>query len=112
MIDINNTPWHKLTGDDIKALLGETDGETFFFEFKKDDVRSEKIYKEISAFANTFGGYILIGIADDKSVVGCTNWTEQKVHNVIYNGITPLPDFDVKTFVDLYINPIVLFYHK
>lgn len=99
MIDINNTPWHKLTGDDIKALLGETDGETFFFEFKKDDVRSEKIYKEISAFANTFGGYILIGIADDKSVVGCTNWTEQKVHNVIYNGITPLPDFDVKTFV-------------
>lgn len=96
MININNTPWSKLTSDDIKALLIETDGETFFFEFKKDDVRNEKIYKEISAFANTFGGYILIGIDDDKSISGCTNWTEQKIHNVIYNGITPLPDFDVK----------------
>ena len=99
MININNTPWSKLTAEDIKALLCGTDGETFFFEFKKDDVRPEKIYKEISAFANTFGGYIFFGVSDDKSVTGCTNWTEQRIHNVIYNGITPLPDFDVKNFV-------------
>ena len=99
MININNTPWSKLTAEDIKALLCETDGETFFFEFKKDDVRNEKIYKEISAFANTYGGYILFGVADDKTVTGCTNWTEQRIHNVIYNGITPLPDFDVKSFL-------------
>lgn len=99
MININNTPWSNLTAEDIKALLCETDGETFFFEFKKDDVRNEKIYKEISAFANTFGGYILLGISDDKTVTGCSNWTEQRIHNVIYNGITPLPDFDVKSFV-------------
>lgn len=99
MININNTPWSKLTAEDIKALLCGTDGETFFFEFKKDDVRPEKIYKEISAFANTFGGYIFFGVSDDKSVTGCTNWTEQRIHNVIYNGITPLPDFDVKNFM-------------
>lgn len=99
MININNTPWSKLTAEDIKALLREDDGETFFYEFKKDDVRPEKIYKEISAFANTFGGYIIIGVSDDKTVLGCTNWTEQRIHNVIYNGITPLPDFDVKTFI-------------
>ena len=99
MININNTPWEKLTSADILALLSNDDGESFFFEFKKDDTRNQGIHKEISAFANTFGGYIFIGVKDDKTIEGCNHWTEQRIHNVIYNGISPTPDFDVKRFV-------------
>lgn len=98
MININDKEWHKLRITDIKALLDEDDDETFFFEYKKDDVSTKKIAEEISAFANTYGGYILLGIDDDKTISGCTNWNEQKIHNVIHNSLTPIPNFDIKKF--------------
>lgn len=98
MININNTPWEKLTLLDVQALLNEHERETFFFEFKSDDARNETLHKEISAFANTYGGYIFLGVSDDKTISGCKNWDEQRIHNVIYNGISPTPDFDVKSF--------------
>lgn len=34
---------------------------------------TERLKKEITAFANTDGGEILIGIEDDRTVVGLTN---------------------------------------
>ena len=98
MININDKRWDKLRITDIYKLLEEDDDETFFFEYKKDDVSSKKIVEEISAFANTYGGYILLGIDDDKNISGCTNWNEQKIHNVMHNCITPIPDFDIKKF--------------
>lgn len=98
MININNTPWDKLTKSDIQALIDGFDRETFFFEFKSDEARNETLQKEISAFANTYGGYILLGISDNKTISGCTSWTEERIHNAIYNGISPTPDFDVKSF--------------
>jgi len=79
-------------------LLDNDNGESFFFEFKEDGVRNEQLHKEISAFANTYGGYILLGITDKKNVSGCAKWTEERIHNVIYNNITPTPDFDVRQF--------------
>lgn len=99
MININNTPWDKLNFSDILELLDRSDDETFFFEFKSDDARNQTLHKEISAFANTYGGYILLGISDDKTISGCKAWNEQRIHNVIYNGISPTPIFDVKKLV-------------
>ena len=54
--------------------------------------------KEISAFANTYGGYILLGINNDKSIGGCRKWTEQRIHSTIHDTITPVPNFDVRRF--------------
>ena len=98
MININNTPWEKLTSADILALLDNDNGESFFFEFKEDGVRNEQLHKEISEFANTYGGYIFLGITDKKDITGCVKWTEERIHNVIYNNITPTPDFDIQQF--------------
>lgn len=33
---------------------------------------------------------------DDKKISGCKEWTEEKIHNVMHNCITPTPNFDVK----------------
>lgn len=98
MVNINNKRWDKLRFSDIKKLLSGCDDENFFFEFKSDDETPSKLVKEVSAFANTYGGYILLGVNDDKSICGCTKWTEQRIHTTIHDSITPVPNFDVKRF--------------
>lgn len=102
MININNKNWEQIEYKDIEAWLNnnsKADGqENFFFEFKQDDMENKKFIKEVSAFANTYGGYIFIGVDDDCNITGCVNWKEEKIHKIIYDSITPLPIFDVKTF--------------
>ena len=96
MININNKQWEELEIDDIKYILSQADDETFFFEFKADDTSTEKIMKEISAFSNTYGGYVFLGINNDKTIGGCVNWTEDRIHTTIHDSITPVPLFDVR----------------
>ena len=99
MVNINGKEWDKLEPSDIETLMAEQDfEESFYFELKDDRTTSKKIAKEVSAFANTFGGYIFIGITDDKKIEGCTDWNEQKIHTTIHDSITPTPSFDVKKF--------------
>ncbi len=97
MVNINGKEWDKLDSSDIEALIAEQDfEESFYFEFKDDRVTPKKITEEVSAFANTFGGYIFIGITDDKKIEDCTYWNEQRIHTTIHDSITPTPSFDVK----------------
>lgn len=56
--------------DEILELI--TNGENSGVEFKLDDVRPEQLAKEVVALANLKGGRILLGVADDKSIVGIT----------------------------------------
>lgn len=53
---------------DLLDLIEE--GENINCEFKRKFSSSEKIAREMMAFANTKGGYILFGIDDDKYIVG------------------------------------------
>ncbi len=100
MLNINGKEWAKLEAEDIEVVLMEpcTD-ESFYFEFKDDRVANKKLMEEVSAFANTFGGYIFIGVSDNKQVEGCTVWNEQKIHTTIHDSITPTPSFDVRKFI-------------
>lgn len=99
MVNINGTEWSKLQLSDIQAVISEQDfDESFYFEFKDDRVSNKKIQEEVSAFANTYGGYIFLGVSDDKQIEGCSNWNEQKIHTTIHDAITPTPSFDVKKF--------------
>lgn len=98
MLNINNKPWEKLRAKDIIAFLNELEDETFFFELKLDDIKPNHFIKEVSAFANTYGGYIFLGVDNSKNIVGCSKWTEQRIHSVIHDCITPTPNFDVKKF--------------
>lgn len=59
MITINGKQWNNLRLKDVEKFLKTIDDdETFFIEFKSEDIRNAKLTKEISAFANSFGGYI------------------------------------------------------
>lgn len=98
MIRINNKNWNELESADIQLQLNMDDDENFFFEYKSDSVSTKKIVEEISALANTYGGYIFLGVEDNKTISGCINWNEQKIHNVMHNMITPIPNFDIKKF--------------
>ena len=98
MININNKRWDKITARDIQKVLSGTDDESFFFEFKSDDEEPNKLVKEISALANTYGGYIFLGVNNDKSIGGCEKWTEQRIHTAIHDSLTPTPNFDVRRF--------------
>lgn len=100
MININNKIWDKLRLKDIERYLDTIDDdETFFIEFKEENIRNTQLTKEISAFANSFGGYILLGVNDSKKIVVCSNiWTELKINTIICNGISPTPHFDIKKF--------------
>lgn len=98
MFNINNKSWDKLRFSDLTKMLASDDDENFFIEFKSDKESNSKLAKEVSAFANTYGGYIFLGINDDKTIGGCVQWNEQRIHNTIYNGVSPIPSFAVKKF--------------
>ncbi len=53
---------------DLLELIEE--GENLRCEFKRHFSSHEKIAKEMMAFANTKGGYILFGVDDDKQIIG------------------------------------------
>ena len=103
MLNINNKRWFELNNDDVgaflKAFTGEVDNdENFFFEFKDADVKNQKITNEVCAFANTYSGYIFIGVSDNKDIVGCGEWSEERIQNLICDSITPLPSYDIRKF--------------
>lgn len=107
MININNKDWNHLCANDVRSFLLGGGEENFFFAFKADQETNPKFVKEISAFANTYGGYLFLGINDDKTIGGCLEWTEQRIHATIHDSMSPTPIFDVKKFeIDGKIPPI------
>ncbi len=92
---------------DLKDLI--LDGESTTLEFKRKFTTSEKIAKEISALANTKGGYILFGVDDDGSILGVES--EKTAIDSIENScnffLEPpvLPEIEI---VDLYGRDIVV----
>ena len=57
-----------MTKDELLQLIAA--GENSGVEFKRDDLRPEQLAKEVAALANFRGGHVLIGVADDGTVVG------------------------------------------
>lgn len=69
-------------------------GEGTYLEFKRLISSPEKIARELVAFANTRGGTMLIGVDDDKKLIGIDSYYEQEFlldKAVNYCCIPPLP---------------------
>lgn len=77
----------------LKSELLEiiANGENSGVEFKRDDIRSEKMAKEIVAMANFQGGRILLGVEDDGTISGIQRLElEEWVMNVFRDLVHPM----------------------
>ena len=82
----------------LKAELLEIirNGENSLVEFKRDDVRPEQLAKEIVAFANSYGGKLLLGVEDDGTPSGIRHtdlerWIMDSVcARFVYPAIIPM----------------------
>jgi predicted HTH transcriptional regulator len=61
---------------DVKNLAQT--GEGTYLEFKRTVPNAQKIAREMAAFANTKGGTLLIGVDDDRSLVGVDGYQEEE----------------------------------
>lgn len=73
-------------------------GENSGVEFKRDDLRTQDLAKELVAFSNLEGGMVLLGAEDDGTVTGLTrDDLEEWVMNVCRDKVRPaiVPFFEV-----------------
>jgi len=86
----------------IDALLSSSEGKTL--EFKRDLSSPKPILKTVVAFANTAGGILIIGKADDGEIVGVDDVLaeEERLANLIADSIAPaiMPDIESVTVDD------------
>jgi hypothetical protein len=63
-----NNPYSARQVQDLKKLVSQGEGQAL--EFKRKAAYPEKIVREMIAFANSYGGVLLLGVADDKTLPG------------------------------------------
>ena len=98
-------PFADLELDDVErmiAAVGE-ERESLFFE-RKAEVSSAALAKSCSAFANTMGGLLLVGIADQcDELIGieqCSSEAQVWVKDILRGRVLPLPPFRAR-FIEL-----------
>jgi len=86
----------------IAELIANGEGPNV--DFKRDLSSPDKVLKDIVAFANTAGGTVIVGVDDDRTIVGVEDplKTEETLANLISSQIDPqlLPDMYVSTHSD------------
>ncbi|WP_052813170.1 ATP-binding protein [Desulfonatronum thioautotrophicum] len=86
----------------VEELLKRPEGKTL--EFKQDLSAPKNILKSVIAFANTAGGTVVIGRADDGTVVGVGDVldAEERLANLIADSIAPgmMPEIEAVTVAD------------
>ncbi|MHB1687727.1 MAG: AlbA family DNA-binding domain-containing protein [Ignavibacteriaceae bacterium] len=92
---------------ELKELIDK--GENLQCEFKRKFSSPEKIAREMIAFANTIGGYILFGIDDDKSIVGVESEKSETelITDTAKNYCEPPLEFNIE-YMDMYGKEIVI----
>jgi len=75
-------------------------GENISIEYKTEQVHPDSLAREMTAFSNTYGGTIYVGVNDDGSVSGLTlerkwdEWAANIARNNINPSISPLIEFE------------------
>jgi ATP-dependent DNA helicase RecG len=76
------------TQNEIVGLI--KNGENSSVEFKNENFHSDRLAKEIVAFANFEGGTILIGVEDDGIISGVSSKkVEERIINICRNNVHP-----------------------
>ncbi len=77
----------------LKELVKQGEGSRLEFKLKTN--HPEKIIREIVAFANTSGGKLIVGVGDDKRILGLKDINEDEflLNRAIEKFISPKLDF-------------------
>ncbi|MDR0960104.1 MAG: ATP-binding protein [Propionibacteriaceae bacterium] len=107
-----------MISDKAKELIAGGEGQTVEFKSISGGQLGDSLFETISAFSNRYGGHILIGVADDGSVLGINpNASEDLRRNFskrVSNPEVMLPpvclglkeiDIDGKLILSLYVPP-------
>ena len=81
---------------DIKQIIGEA---TEYDKKLSLEAKKPKSWcKSVSAFANTLGGALIFGIADNDEVVGLENpnGDAEKISEIIKTRMDPIPEFRLR----------------
>ncbi|PAB61308.1 AlbA family DNA-binding domain-containing protein [Anaeromicrobium sediminis] len=82
-----------VTENDIDLVIAN--GENQYVEFKRGRVVANVIAKHISAFANSYGGQIIIGVDERVGVVGVDrNWIEKEFRKAL-SFLSPNPNAEI-----------------
>ncbi|MBP9685693.1 MAG: putative DNA binding domain-containing protein, partial [Rhodoferax sp.] len=88
-----------MSSNSIVELASSPEGKTL--EFKRDLSSPKPLLKALVAFANTAGGRLVIGIADDRQIIGVSNPLdeEERLCNLIADSIAPrlVPNVEMLT---------------
>ena len=80
-----------MTGMNAKGLLSQIAlGEDSSRQFKADVKNADSLASEMAAFANTNGGTIFIGVADDGSTPGLSGQDVARINQLISNAASHL----------------------
>ena len=92
---------------ELKELIEE--GENIQCEFKRKFSTPDKIAREMIAFANTKGGYVIFGVDDDKEIIGVESEKEtaELIKETALTMCEPSLDFQI-SFVELDGKEIVI----
>jgi hypothetical protein len=93
----------KLTTDDLKKLIEQKVTEGYYIEFKSDFPANQKIGHSVASFANTYGGWYIVGIKTNEHNVA----TEICGFDLSFNRN---PISKVREIIKSYIDPIPIFY--
>ena len=85
------------------------DGENIQCEFKRHFTTPEKIAREMIAFANTKGGYIIFGVDDNKEVVGVDSEKSESemIKDAAENYCEPPLNYSID-FIEAYGKEVVI----
>ena len=101
-----NKPLDELTADDLNVLINNEVTEGYWIEYKSEFQESKKISKSIASFANTFGGWYLVGVKADK--------TKNVATDICGFSLTDIPDpiAKLRDSIKSNIDPIPVFHPK
>ena len=81
---------------EITKLIGETS--EYDKKLKLETKKPKSWCKSVSAFANTYGGFLIFGISDDNQIIGLENPDKDAeiISEMIKSRLDPIPEFKIR----------------